>query len=223
MRPFPYRLVRTRRKSVALSVARDATLTVRAPLRTPIDFIESFIEEKLPWVERVMERMRAEPSVIVHRYEEGERFRYLGREYALRIVEQATRPLIFLNDEFALARSSRYRARSVFLEWYKREAKKILSERVRFFARENDLHYQSVKINAARTRWGSCSGKGSLNFSFRLVMAPVSVIDYVVVHELAHIKHKNHSRAFWKSVAAMFPCFEKERRWLKKNGHMLEC
>lgn len=223
MPTIPYRLVRSKRKSVALSVARDATLTVRAPLRTSIDFIELFIKEKRSWVERVMERMREQSLAIAHQYEAGERFWYLGREYTLRISGRASRSLVFSGDECVLLESSRYRARNVFLEWYKQEAKKILSERVRFFARGKDLHYQSVKINAAKTRWGSCSGKGSLNFSFRLAMAPLSVIDYVVVHELAHLAHRNHSRAFWKAVSGMFPDFEKERRWLKKNGHLLEC
>ena len=223
MSPLAYTLVRSRRRSIALSVARDATRTVRAPLRTPVSFIEAFIEEKLPWVERVMERLRGQSQGVTHRYETGERFWFLGRECSLRVSEEASRSLVFSNGEFLLSKHAHYRARSVFLEWYKREAKKILLERVSFFARENDLEYQSVKINAARTRWGSCSGKGSLNFSFRLVMAPLSVIDYVVVHELSHIEHKNHSRTFWKAVAVMFPGFETERRWLKKNGHLLEC
>lgn len=223
MSSVSYKIVRSRRRSVVLSVARDATLTVRAPLRTSVDFIESLIEGKLKWVKRVMRRMREQSLANAHWYEAGERFWYLGHEYVLRSAEKASRSLVFSSDGFVLARNSQYRAKSVFSSWYKREAKKVLSERVAFFARENELQYRSIKINSARTRWGSCSGNGGLNFSFRLVMAPLSVIDYVVVHELSHLVHHNHSQAFWRKVASMLPGFETERRWLKQNGHVLEC
>lgn len=223
MSSLSYKLVRSRRRSVALTVARDATLTVRAPLRTPIGFIESFLEEKLEWIRKTLTKVQEQTRERERRYEDGETFWYLGERYPLRVSEEATSPLTFSKGEFVMARSFHSRAKDVFSWWYKRVAKKILLERVRFFARENNLSYKTIKVNSARTRWGSCSGKGNLNFSFRLVMAPLSVIDYVVVHELAHLAHKNHSKTFWRAVSVMLPTFETERRWLKKNGHVLEC
>lgn len=219
-----YTLVRSRRRSVALTVSREGTLTVRAPLRFPIDRIEAFIEEKRIWVDRVTEKMRLRSEEKGnHTYQDGEVFWYVGARYPLRLSERAAPSLSFSGNEFVLARRFHSRAKERFLAWYRREAKRVLAERVEYFARQYELRYTAVTINAARTRWGSCSGAGRLNFTFRLVMAPVSVIDYVVVHELAHLEHKNHSSAFWKAVAAMYPDFESARAWLKKNGHMLEC
>lgn len=208
---------------MALTVAWDATVAVRAPLRTPIDFIESFLKEKREWIEKTLAKVRERAREREWRYEDGEMFWYLGERYPLRVSERAISPLIFSKGEFVMARSFHSRAKEAFSWWYIREAKRILSERVRFFARENKLAYGTVKINAARTRWGSCSGKGNLNFSFRLAMAPLSVIDSVVVHELAHLVHRNHSRNFWQKAASMLPEFEVGRHWLKKNGHLLEC
>ena len=95
--------------------------------------------------------------------------------------------------------------------------------RMESFAERHGFSYRSVRISAAQTRWGSCSGKGHINFSFRLVMAPFFVIDSVVAHELAHLAHPNHSKLFWRAVADILPDFETGRHWLKKNGHLLEC
>lgn len=221
--PIPYKLVRSKRRSVALVISRDATLTVRAPLRTPIGFIEAFLREKAVWVEQAVERMRGRQANAERRYREGEQFWYVGKEYPLRISETAKQSLVFSGESFVLSQRFHSRAKERFLSFYRREAKKILSDRVRCMAREKGFDVSSIKVNAARTRWGSCSGKGNLNFSFRLVMAPLSVIDYVIAHELAHIKHRNHSRAFWQTVGELFPGYEREHRWLKKNGHLLEC
>ncbi len=223
MASFPYMLVRSKRKSVALSVTRDATLIVRAPLWTSVGRIKSFVECNADWIRRTMDRMRDHLQISLHQYNEGECFWYLGEQYPLRISATGKYSLNFSNGEFVLADRFRSRAKDRLLSWYKREAKKVLLERVEFFAQKHGLVYRLVRINAARTRWGSCSGKGSLNFTFRLVMAPISVIDYVVAHELAHLAHPNHSQKFWQAVAVIYPNFERERRWLKENGHLLEC
>lgn len=108
-----------------------------------------------------------------------------------------------------------------FVRDYKHQALKIISSRVHFYAEQMQLRPATVKVNRARRRWGSCSHRGSLNFSYRLFFAPLAVIDYVVVHELAHMRHLNHSRAFWNCVAAIMPDFRNHHRWLRENGHRL--
>ena len=111
--------------------------------------------------------------------------------------------------------------RELFIGWYKKEAKKIIAARVEWWARRFCLAYKSVNITCANRRWGSCAPNDRLNFSWRLVMAPISVIDYVVVHELAHITHKNHSRRFWSRVKAMYPDHKDAKTWLRENEGML--
>lgn len=220
---FPYTLVRSKRKSVSIAVRSDATIVVRAPLRVSVSSIDSFIESHTEWIRRNVERMRSRLSLSENRYDDGELFWYLGERYPLRISEAGNLSVSFSDNAFVLLRRFRSRAKERFCAWYKREAKKILAERVAYFAERHGLSYHSIRINAARTRWGSCNGKGHLNFTFRLVMAPLSVIDYVVAHELAHLSHPNHSQWFWKAVAEICPNFARERQWLKENGHRLEC
>lgn len=223
MNALPYKLVRSRRRSVALVVSKDATLTVRAPLRTPVHFIESFLEERRSWIERAVTRVREEYAPVLERhYVDGEHFLFLGQEYPLCIVESASKPLVFENGEFQLFRHSCYRARALFAEWYRHQAHRVIGERTMVFAEQHVLQFGRISIKDMRSRWGSCGPDGSLNFSLRLVLAPLSVIDYVVAHELAHLTHRNHSRAFWDTVAKMHPNYRQDRRYLARSGHQLE-
>jgi len=103
----------------------------------------------------------------------------------------------------------------------KRRAQEIIPQRVELYSQQTGIKYSKIRISNARKRWGSCSAKGNLNFSWRLSLAPLEVIDYVVVHELAHIVHKNHSRKFWKLVSEIYPQFKLCRKWLRDKGRLL--
>ncbi|MBP7216342.1 MAG: M48 family metallopeptidase [Candidatus Omnitrophica bacterium] len=105
--------------------------------------------------------------------------------------------------------------------WYTQMAQDILSDRVRFYADKLGVVVRHLAVTNARTRWGSCGPSGTLNFSWRLVMAPLPVIDYVVMHELVHLFERNHSRRFWRRVADAMPEYKEYETWLKMNGHML--
>jgi predicted metal-dependent hydrolase len=109
----------------------------------------------------------------------------------------------------------------VFEAWYKQQARQALTERVALRAAFHMLTVSGVRISSARTRWGSCSSRGSLSFTWRLVLAPLEVIDYVIVHELAHLRVRNHSPEFWKEVGRMMPDYAQRKQWLKDNGRML--
>ncbi len=104
---------------------------------------------------------------------------------------------------------------------YKKDALAKITERVKFYAEKTGLKYKSIAISNALHRWGSCSPKGRLRFTWRLMLAPLEVIDYVAVHELAHLEHKNHSRAFWSKVRQILPDYKKSAAWLKDNQHLL--
>lgn len=107
--------------------------------------------------------------------------------------------------------------------WYRAQARWHLTGRIDHFARQHGFVYNSLRINGARTRWGSCNAqRGSLNFTWRLVMAPPEIVDYVVVHELCHLKHPNHSPDFWAEVEGILPDYKQRRKWLKENGLKLQ-
>ena len=146
--------------------------------------------------------------------------RALGKYYKLTIVDNQDVPLHFDNS-FYLLRDYLPVARDVFINWYKERAYEKIKERVKFYAQKRGLKYNRINITNAEKRWGSCSAKGNLNFSWRLIMAPLPVIDYVVVHELVHLVERNHTREFWAKVKLLMPDYEKYRSWLKEKGYLL--
>ena len=212
--------VRSKRKTLALIVKPDGSVIVRAPLRASEKTIREFVQNHSSWIQK----KRAEFQAVVHplprQYVAGELFLYLGQEYPLEIVKRQKSPLL-LEENFRLRESARAHAARVFERWYREQARHILEERVNDYARQYAFQYQKIGITSARTRWGSCSATGSLNFSWRLIMAPIEAVDYVVVHELVHTIIHNHSKHFWKKVEEVMPDFRDRRLWLRKNGSQL--
>ena len=117
-----------------------------------------------------------------------------------------------------MAQSAQGQAAQLFEQWYRQQARTVFTERVELYAQKYGFEYAKIRISSARTRWGSCSSKGTLSFTWRLVMAPLEIVDYVVVHELSHLREHNHSKAFWAQVAAILPDYKSRRKWLKVNG-----
>jgi len=215
----PFDLIRSRRRTIALIVQTDGRLVVRAPLRAPEKMIREFVQGKADWIRKRQAQARAE-RLPPRQFTEGEKFLYLGRSYPLMFVPPQ-RPALQFGSVFRLSRSARARAKAAFIRWYKARAAEVIGGRVDWFARQHNFNYQQVRITSARARWGSCSSRGTLSFTYRLVMAPLEIIDYVVVHELVHLKVKNHSKRFWSQVAAILPEYKHHVAWLRKNGHAL--
>lgn len=105
---------------------------------------------------------------------------------------------------------------------YKRKARQVLTERVEYYSKKYRFQYKKIRLSSARYRWGSCSAQNNLNFNWKIIFAPEKVIDYLVVHELVHTKHKNHKKIFWNTVEDIQPDFRESRKWLKKNSFLLE-
>lgn len=208
-------IIRTRRRSMALIVKPDGSLVVRAPLRTPDVLIRAFVESKAAWIAK--HRAAAQSTPPAPGIRDGQRLWYLGKPYPIKIVETAKTALVF-QDGWVIPRAALPRAKALLTGWFRARAAQVLTERVRLMAARFGLRYAAVKITSAQTRWGSCSAKNNLNFPWRLVMAPVEIIDYVVAHELAHTLVKNHSRAFWEQVGRMMPDYTARRKWLNENG-----
>lgn len=214
-----YTLIRSSRKTLALTVHPDGRVEVRAPLRLHEQFIRAFVESKHDWIAKKQAQL-ARQATPARQFAPGERFLFLGQDYPLEMTD-VQRPALRLGSTFLLAQAALPQARQVFTRWYRARAANVLAQRVKACAAQFGLHYHAIRISSARTRWGSCSSAGTLSFTWRLVMAPLDVIDYVVIHELAHLRVRNHSSAFWDQVASMLPDYPARRDWLKKNGHLL--
>ncbi|HBO83387.1 MAG TPA: M48 family peptidase [Deltaproteobacteria bacterium] len=216
------KIIRSRRRTIALEIARDAQLIVRAPYRTPFDFIEKVVFKKRFWIKEKQEFVKERCKKIVSKeFVSGEGFLYLGEIYKLEIVDASDIAIAF-NNGFQISRKYLDAAKEILIAWYKEQAYQKISERAGWHSSLSGLKYNRIKISDAQRRWGSCSAKGNLNFSWRLIMAPLRVIDYVVAHELAHLEEKNHSKAFWNKVKIMLPDYEQYRKWLKENRHLLD-
>jgi predicted metal-dependent hydrolase len=214
-----HRVVRSRRRTVSLVVNEEAALIVRAPLHMPDRDIASVVREKSAWIHKHQARMRERLTQRPQRlYEEGEGFLWLGRTLRLTPLAEARR--VVREDGLLMVPLSGAVERQRLVDhWYRQEARRILTERVRLWAALMGLTVDRVTITAAMKRWGSCSGRANLNFAARLIMAPLEVVDYVVVHELAHIPHKHHGPAFWALVDEQMPDYALHRRWLAEHAH----
>lgn len=213
---------RKRRKTISLQVGRSAELIVSAPYFTPEVEINRFVQEKQNWIEKTIQKQK---TAFIHskqiNFVSGEFFYYLGIPYPLEVFFQQNLPagLVFWGNRFYLnCADGSEKRRNYFIAWYKTKFREYITRRVDDFSNQLKLWPRNIKITSAQTRWGSCSEDNNLAFSWRLMMALPVVIDYVVIHELMHIKEKNHSAAFWKLVATIAPQYKTHRRWLKENA-----
>ncbi len=214
-------IIRTKRKTIALIVRPDGSLLVRAPLRASNRSIQEFVTHNTQWIEKTRAKIKAVAPPLPKQYVPGEEFEYLGISYPLEMIANQKKDLLLEDGKFKLSTSVQDKAALVFERWYKEQARQILNERVETMARQSGFRYSRVGITSARTRWGSCSASGALNFSWRLIQAPVEAVDYVVVHELVHTVIHNHSRKFWAKVEQTMPDYRERRKWLRNNGHRL--
>jgi predicted metal-dependent hydrolase len=221
-----YHLIRSkkRRKTISLHVKEDGRIVIYTPYHTPKWEIESFIKNKQPWiVEKISEREKRikEAEKTFH---PGEKFLYLGEWYPLEMQESRNKepPLKLSFGRFILNKDHIEEARDLFSNWYKREAKEKIMDRVNCHSNRFQLFPEGIKISSARSRWGSCSRDNRLSFSWRIIMASLRVIDYILIHELVHIREKNHSKKFWDYLESVLPDYRIHRYWLRENGHLLQ-
>ena len=217
----PYTLVRSQRKSVAIYITRDAQVEVRAPLHTPVHAIERFVASKKTWIDTrlgMREKVRDEKAAFSLHY--GSMLLLQGHEYPIEAREGKHSGFdgvcFYMPPDL-----SAMEIKAEVIRIYKLVAKQIISEKVEFYAKELHVVPARVRISSAKTRWGSCSGKKNLNFSWRLMMAEDTVIDYIVVHELAHILELNHSSRFWAHVERILPDYRSSNAKLKQLQEML--
>ncbi len=179
-----YRIVRSERKTLSVSIQPDCTITVRAPRSVSDSQIRRFLIEKQHW--------------LITKYLEAKQ-------------KQETIPCSDLTDTQRAALTRRYID----------AAKEYFPKRVAYFHQFTGGTYSRITIRDQKTRWGSCSSKGTLFFNWRLMLAPPAILDYVVVHELCHLRHMDHSPAFWQAVGEVFPDYASARKWLRKHGQEL--
>ncbi|MEO5656499.1 MAG: SprT family zinc-dependent metalloprotease [Nitrospiria bacterium] len=220
-RTLAYRVrISPRARAWSLTIHPDAGLTVVLPPRARVDPAD-LLRAKADWILRHLDRLARRPTRTV--LEHGSAVPYLGD--ALRIEVAAwdgAEPAVEAADGVLRVRAAPQRPlRAVVEAWYRARAAAVIAERLEAINASLGYRYARVTIRDQKTRWGSCSARGNLAFNWRLVMAPIAIIDYVVAHELVHLVVLSHAPAFWTRVAAIDPAHQEHRRWLRDQGPRL--
>lgn len=213
-----YELTRSKRKTLALIIDREGRMTVRAPLRMPLTQIDAFIAEKRDWVEKTRDRLaKLPPPQAALTLADGATLPYLGGVLTLtradvpRVVQHGDRLLVPLRTADL----------TPVLRWVDTQARRALEARIASLSQTLRLHPKTLRLSRARGRWGSMSSRGTLSLNHALILCPPDIIDYVIVHELCHIAHPNHSAAFWALVERHMPDYRVKRAWLKAHNSLI--
>lgn len=227
-----YRVVRSRRRTIAIEIEPEGYVTVRAPGRAENDEIERFLYEKAQWILGHLARIKdREPEPPPRGYVDNEAFYYLGQEYGLLLVAAGGQlPLgevrlengrikVGVFEDLVDADRELY-VREPLVNWYRHQAQAHLPGRAAHFAGLLGLPEPEVIIRHQQKRWGSCSPSGELRFNLRIMMAPPEVVDYVVAHEVCHLVELNHSPRFWRAVESVLPGYRAQRQLLKEQEQL---
>lgn len=217
-------------KHIRITVARNGVVAT-APVFMSEKKVIVFVEQKKAWIAKKVDRFAGFTlDSKTREFADGEELTFQGEKFKLRVVESDKKNTsaqikgdcltVHINREIPLdIRPTEIQSRLVQL--YKDLAREAVTERVEFFKQQLDVEYNQIRIKEQRSRWGSCSKKGNLNFNWKLVIAPPDVIDYVVVHEVCHLRHMNHLQDFWRCVETVLPDYRDSKNWLKENGWKL--
>jgi len=216
---FKKTIIRSRRRTICLTITDEAELVIKAPTFTPMSFIQDFVNQKQRWILKKIAEMKSRPKAKLKKYENGEEFLYLGGKYQLRIAP--SKIPVQLKDELIISTKVWPHHKEAIKKWYKKEAEAVIKDRCAMFSAIMKCNPRSIRISHAMKRWGSCTSKGKLNFSWRLIMTPMAIIDYVIVHDLSPLHQLNHSKNFWGVVENTIPDYKKRENWLKENVNLL--
>lgn len=217
-----YSIVYSKRKTISVIVERDRSVIVRAPLNTSKELIENEINKRKRLIQNKINHNQKYPfDKQSKEFVSGESLLYLGKNYKLFLTDDPVDGVVF-DNKFFINKSNQRNANKLFKEWYINSASNIIIPKVKAVANQIGVKYNSLNILDLKYRWGSCTPKDNIHFNWRLIKAPMNVIEYIIVHELTHLLVANHSAEFWNRVASHLPNFDKAKHWLKEFGFELE-
>lgn len=218
----------TDRKTTDIVIERDGRVVVRPPADYAPEKVDEVVARKRLWIYRNLAEWKdLNACAVVREWVSGETFLYLGREHRLSLVSGQERPLKLKNGSFRLDRSCIERegpagARKAFRQFYTDKGQERFAARVAFYAPKAGVVPGVIKVKEMGYRWASCGSSGNLNFHWKCMMAPPRIIDYIVVHELCHLHHRNHTEAFWNEIDKVLPDYAERKNWLRSHGVKLD-
>lgn len=220
---------RPRRKTASISVSPKNEVHVIVPEHLSDDQVKAVVERKANWVRsKIRFNLEVQHPYKPKEYVSGEAFAYLGRNYRLKVISGDAAPVKLENGRFyvqlPLSVHPQDRGEYIVSEltlWYQSRGLKKLKKRVVMYAKPLDLEPLRVVSKDLRSQWGSCTNRGEIAFNWKIAIAPISIIDYVVAHELCHLIHHDHSKEFWRLLASILPDYKERKEWLRVNGGLL--
>ena len=220
--PFQVEVIRTDRKRSASISLSDDLVKVIVPSTLSDNRIRDLVRKRTPWIKKKLQEQSVRPTIPPREYVSGETVTYLGKNYRLKVLI-GEQPSIKLRRGYVEATvtktdiDTKNTIRSLLEHWYRSLAEKRLGEKTVRLAGVIGVNPASVTVKNYKSRWGSCSTKGDISYNWRIILAPHSIVDYVVVHELCHMLEHNHSSKYWKHVERHVPNWRECREWLKHN------
>ena len=215
--------------NASISISPEKGVVVRAPFWMPQAMIDSFIREKSDWIEKHLSQISSKK--VTKSYVNGEKHLFFGTEYPLEVVPvstpgRSTTQIVAEKIQIEIYEKIPQeeipgKIKEALLHWYLEQGIATITEKVNFYAEKIGVSYSRISLKEVTSIWGSCSPTNCLSFNRKLVMAPHEVVDYVVIHEVSHMVHRNHGTHFWQLVSKFDPQFKYHRRWLKLNHHLL--
>lgn len=223
---FIAEVIRTNRRKTADVRVEEGAVTVIVPQNTQPEKIDQILAEKRQWIrEKILLHLEASP-INVKEYVSGEAFSYLGRNYRLKVEQGPFAPVKLKNGRLVVTTpygsKQPHMIRNAITRWYKHQASNKLRIKVDRYSSIVGVHPMGVDIKSFKSRWGSCTANGRVEFNWKIIMAPIRMVDYVVVHELCHLKQHDHSPAYWREVERVMPDYKECRKWLRENSRSLE-
>lgn len=215
-------VIRTARIKSARLQVEDGVVSIAVPKALETERIEQLLKDKHRWIkEKLYLHLQQQPAPKREMLS-GEAFPYLGRNYRLKITTGKLQPVKLLHGRLQVvvpkAMRHEHVIRDMLTHWYRLQAETRFKEKVKRYSGIVGVEPTDVSVKTFKSRWGSCNVKGEIQFHWKVIMAPHRIVDYVVVHELCHLKHHDHSPAFWKSVERILPDYAECRAWLKEFG-----
>ena len=214
-------LERQDRRTLSISITRDGLVRIKAPLSMPMSEIRNFVAEKQQWIKdkltRITNIIDENKEIIDYR-----KFLFLGSKYTPYLTD--IKEFYFNTENMSLLIPKRYNTNTILpniYRFYRKRAKEILSQRVKTICETMNVFAKRIRISNAKSRWGSCSANGVVSLNLRLIMLPTKIIDYVIVHELSHLRHMDHSNRFWAMVEQYIPDYSFLRKDLKNYSYVL--
>jgi predicted metal-dependent hydrolase len=220
-----YVIVRSpKRRKLTITVERDRRIVVHAPESVSEAKIREVVDSKRQWIfekTRHTQKYNDGPEPPGKELVNGEAVLYQGRHYRIAITDTESGDIEF-SRQFVVPPGIAASGSEAFANWMLVRAEQKILPRVRLHARQLGVSYRDAEVSEGRFRWGSCTPRNSLRFNWRLIKAPMFVIDYVIIHELVHLIEPNHTPRFWNIVSAQHPAAEKAKDWLREHGALLE-